>query len=1132
MDGPSLSSSPPSGTGTKQFVWGWGRLTPAPLLLAPARSATPAAQTRQSVFRYATSSAASGQSSPRHQSTLTVPTSPTGQPEEAYPFESSTAASNVACTLSPTLVEAMETHSVRAIHTAAYHTIAITHGGALYSWLHHSPSSHSGPLTSEDTPAKPPASLTVTQVSRQQIGGRSSKPGSRADSPVTVVGSKQDAAAAVAAARKGSVSSNALPNGVTTTSTTSEQRSEKKFRRVHVTTGQKTFGLGLAAVPSPTPAISAAALGRNQMLAVTTAGQVLSWDWTSSAAGVEPAPSSPSSRGPTLLALPPSSSGVGPTLVNGLACGGQFNVLVTGEGMAYSWGKLGTHGRLGQGAPATAAAASPGASTTSASIAAAPTTPEKSSAILSAASYQTPSKSASGSSRADSPSIERHASQTPTQLLLPASSLVSKVAAGWSHGALVLATGGVATFGCGLGGRLGSGNQLDQWIPQPVVGLDQIQIVDVACGYHHTMAVDVSGRVWAFGSNEYGQLGLGDRHARGTPDSLATAFPDEVVAISCGAFHSAVVTAVGDLYTFGCGKQGQLGFGDTKSSSTPRLVSSLNGMDVCLVACSGDYTLAVTDHFMQIQTDYFASSGGDNIHRNDSDTQLQMLMSVEPDDRDRSDSVTSAGSPHSAGNGTTSPATFLATPPVQFVNDQASGQSIPSVIPHRSPSPAPIAMTADMNRHVPPTPVIFEERDGSQSATSQNSTKVNWPQIATEEEESQPRIRASASSNALADLSAGHHSQLGKSSSFNRAEGHMPSTQITPTNNRTSSFFESPSGPLSTSSSFAGGLPSGAAAAASAASAAAAAKSKTIFQLVKDVFAFPPIIHPDLKLYLPTAKPVSSSDPIEPSDSFSPVGGMLSPSASSSSIAAVSGSGLSSPSDDSLAALSALTEFRPTNLSKKSSSEIQRQREEVSRMNQAYKVKLRKEGKAKALLREQEATRRRELEKESKELAKKNLEREQRMDEAAEVWTKQIVPNWGTQGKSKKTRELVARVGIPPRVRGVVWPLALGNALMITPELYDIFGQQATRSRRQRVAELKAINNAENGVGGLATPASMSSPASALPSSPSFTLGKESTFSYIDVDLTRTYPSLAFFQEECPMNDQLRHLLYTFCLSV
>ncbi|NWU69883.1 RCCD1 protein, partial [Pterocles burchelli] len=49
----------------------------------------------------------------------------------------------------------------------------------------------------------------------------------------------------------------------------------------------------------------------------------------------------------------------------------------------------------------------------------------------------------------------------------------------------------------------------------------------------------------------------------------------EVSAVSCGSRHTAVVTCGGELYTWGWGKYGQLGHGDSASSDRPRRVEHL-----------------------------------------------------------------------------------------------------------------------------------------------------------------------------------------------------------------------------------------------------------------------------------------------------------------------------------------------------------------------------------------------------------------------------------------------------------------------------------------------------------------------------------------------------------------------------
>lgn len=72
-----------------------------------------------------------------------------------------------------------------------------------------------------------------------------------------------------------------------------------------------------------------------------------------------------------------------------------------------------------------------------------------------------------------------------------------------------------------------------------------------------------------------------------------------VTSISCGAFHTAVVTAKGALYTFGKGDVGQLGLGDNFGSVViPRLVSGIQ-QKISKVSCGVDHTICCTGKLMQ-----------------------------------------------------------------------------------------------------------------------------------------------------------------------------------------------------------------------------------------------------------------------------------------------------------------------------------------------------------------------------------------------------------------------------------------------------------------------------------------------------------------------------------------------------
>ena len=51
----------------------------------------------------------------------------------------------------------------------------------------------------------------------------------------------------------------------------------------------------------------------------------------------------------------------------------------------------------------------------------------------------------------------------------------------------------------------------------------------------------------------------------------------DVVDIACGGAHSAVITATGELYTWGKGRYGRLGHGDSDDQMKPKLVEALIG---------------------------------------------------------------------------------------------------------------------------------------------------------------------------------------------------------------------------------------------------------------------------------------------------------------------------------------------------------------------------------------------------------------------------------------------------------------------------------------------------------------------------------------------------------------------------
>ena len=79
---------------------------------------------------------------------------------------------------------------------------------------------------------------------------------------------------------------------------------------------------------------------------------------------------------------------------------------------------------------------------------------------------------------------------------------------------------------------------------------------------------------------------------------MIEALRDVVISdITCGGSHSACIGKSGELYTWGKGRYGRLGHGDSDDQTKPKLVQFFNGMRVVYAACgSGDaQTMAVTE---------------------------------------------------------------------------------------------------------------------------------------------------------------------------------------------------------------------------------------------------------------------------------------------------------------------------------------------------------------------------------------------------------------------------------------------------------------------------------------------------------------------------------------------------------
>ncbi|XP_048439583.1 ultraviolet-B receptor UVR8-like isoform X6 [Pyrus x bretschneideri] len=175
-------------------------------------------------------------------------------------------------------------------------------------------------------------------------------------------------------------------------------------------------------------------------------------------------------------------------------------------------------------------------------------------------------------------------------------SYVKEIACGGRHSAVITDAGALLTFGWGLYGQCGQGNTIDQLRPSYVKSLSETKVKNIAAGLWHTLCVSVDGRVYAFGGNQFGQLGTGADEGETLPkilDSPGLGSKHAKVA-SCGARHSVILTEDGQLFSWGWNKYGQLGLGDSVDRNIPSQVS-IEGCLTKNIACGWWHTLLLAE---------------------------------------------------------------------------------------------------------------------------------------------------------------------------------------------------------------------------------------------------------------------------------------------------------------------------------------------------------------------------------------------------------------------------------------------------------------------------------------------------------------------------------------------------------
>ena len=117
----------------------------------------------------------------------------------------------------------------------------------------------------------------------------------------------------------------------------------------------------------------------------------------------------------------------------------------------------------------------------------------------------------------------------------------------------------------------------------------------VSCGGFHTAVVTEDGRLYTFGGGEHGQLGHNDRVNKLKPTLVQALEGVFISQITCGWSHSVALTSEGRVYTWGNSDHGKLGHGSGRKVSVPQLVDKLSDYRVVRVASYNEHTATLVE---------------------------------------------------------------------------------------------------------------------------------------------------------------------------------------------------------------------------------------------------------------------------------------------------------------------------------------------------------------------------------------------------------------------------------------------------------------------------------------------------------------------------------------------------------
>ena len=264
------------------------------------------------------------------------------------------------------------------------------------------------------------------------------------------------------------------------------------------------------------------------------------------------------------------------TKVTAVAAGAGHNLAVTSTGAVLAWG-LGNEGQLGNGG--TGSSAVPvtvslpvGTKVIAVAAGALHSLALSSTGIVFGWGYNLDGELGDGATAN---------SDVPVKVKLPAGTKVTGIAAGGYDSLALTSTGAVFAWGYNTDGELGDGGTANSDVPVKVklgagtrvtaiaAGGSLTGVGVIIAGPGHCLAVTSTGAVFAWGYNTDGELGDGGTTNSDLPVKVKLRAGTRATDVAAGELNSLAVTSAGAVFAWGGNNFGQLGDGSYKGTEVP-----------------------------------------------------------------------------------------------------------------------------------------------------------------------------------------------------------------------------------------------------------------------------------------------------------------------------------------------------------------------------------------------------------------------------------------------------------------------------------------------------------------------------------------------------------------------------------